>query len=101
MGRGIRGDRRMNEDNGCAPLQLLEKRGKSTVPEVNATRIREQHDAVELQYVQSIGELTQTSLDVRQRHARETPEARGMLLDQLRGEIIATSRQLASRLIVP
>jgi hypothetical protein len=37
-----------------------------TVPEIDAAGIREEYDSIELKHVQRLGDLTQTSLDVRQ-----------------------------------
>jgi hypothetical protein len=55
----------VHEDDGGAALQFLEQRGEPRVPEVDAAGVAEQHDAVEAEVVEGVGQFGERAVDVR------------------------------------
>ena len=51
----------MDEDDGLAPVQLLEERVERRVAEVDAAAVREQHDAVRAESVEGVLQLDRAS----------------------------------------
>src|SRR5271155_2031749 len=100
MRRGIGRRSGMNEDHRAPPLQLLEDGVELLVAEVDTPRIREEHDAVELQGVERVRELRERTIDVRQRQAREPAEALWTCLHKLRGELVAASSERARASVI-
>jgi len=56
----------MHEYHRRTPLQLVEQRGEMRVPEVGAAGVAEQHDAVQAEVVEGVGQFGEGAVDVRQ-----------------------------------
>src|SRR5258706_8636486 len=93
MRGGIRRRGGVNEDDGPATLQLLENGVELLVAEINAARVREENDAVELQHVERIRKFSERPVDVGQRQASECTKAIRPLLHKLRCELVAATSQ--------
>jgi hypothetical protein len=85
----------MNEQHGRASLQFVEQRGEKRVAEVDAAGVAEQHDAIEPEVIEGIGQFGQRSVDVGQWQAGEPAVPVGAVADHLGGQFIASSCQYA------
>ena len=85
----------MHEHHGPAPLQLVEQRREPRVPEVAAAGVAEQHDAVQPQVVEGIGQFGERAVDVGQRQAGEAAEPVGAAPGQFGGQFVALPGQRA------
>jgi hypothetical protein len=83
----------VDEHHGLAPLQLVEQRGEARVPEVAAAGVAEQHDAVEPELIQGVGQFGERPVDVGQRQAGEAAEPVGAAPGQLGGQFVAPPGQ--------
>lgn len=83
----------MNEHDGPAPLQLVEQRSEPRVTEVAAASVAEQHDAVQPEVVEGVGQFGQRAVDVGQRQAGEAAEPVGTAPGQLGGQFVALPGQ--------
>ena len=79
----------------AAPLQLVEQRSEARVPEVGAAGVAEQHDAVQLEVVEGVGQFGERAVDVGQRQAGEAAEPVGAAPGQLGGQFVALPGQCA------
>ena len=90
----------MYEHDGPASLQLVEQWSEARVPEVAAAGVAEQHDAVQPQVVEGIGQFGERPVDVGQRQAGEPAEPVGTAPGQLGGQFVAPSCQCAGSGVV-
>ena len=83
------GDRRMHVDDRAAAIQLVDDRRERRIAEPAIGIARQKADAVRFQRVERILDLAQAVVDVRQRQAREKPEALAMIRRHARAEVVA------------
>src|SRR5258706_5983385 len=93
--------RGMNEDDGPPLLQLLEDGVELLVAEIDAARVREENDAIELQYVEGIRKLAEGTVDVGQRQAPERTKPVRTRLHELCGKLVAAASQRSSTPVIP
>ena len=97
VGRGVG----VHEHDGPASLQLVEQRSEARVAQVGAAGVAEQHDAIQPEVVEGVGQFGERAVDVRQRQAGEAAEPVGAVADHLGGQFIAPSCQAARGGVVP
>src|ERR1700676_3076349 len=90
----------MHEDHSRAPLQLVEQRPESGIAEINAACVGKQHDPIELEYVETIFERSQCTIDVGQWQCRKPAETIRALLDELRRYFIHSAGEIAGSRII-
>ena len=90
----------MHEDDGRAALQFLEQRVVPGVPEIDTAGIAEQHDAVQAEVIEGVGQFGEGTVDVRQRQAGEAAEPVGPVAHHLGSELVAPAGQGTSRGVV-
>jgi len=83
----------VDEHDGPASLQLVEQRIQARVPEVDAAGVAEQHDAIEPELVEGVGQFGERPVDVGQRQAGEAAEPVGTAPGQLGGQFVALPGQ--------
>ena len=88
----------MDEHDGLAPLQLVEQRGEARVPEVDAAGVAEQHDAIQPEVIEGVGQFGERAVDVGQRQAGEAAEPVGTVPGQFGGQFVAPPGQARAAL---
>src|ERR1700716_1432125 len=91
----------MDEHDRPASLQLLEQRREAAVAEIDTAGIAEEHDSVEPERVEGVGELSEDAVRVGQRKAGEAGESRSVVPDEIRGELVASPGESSCGAIVP
>jgi hypothetical protein len=90
----------VHEHDGGAPLQFVEQRREARVPEVGAAGVAEQHDAVQPEVVEGVGQFGERAVDVGQGQAGEAAEPVGTVAGQLGRQFVAPSGQGSGRGVV-
>ena len=88
----------MDEDHGLAAVQFGEDGIKARIARPAVVVARQQMHAVHLQGVESVGDLVQAALHIRQGEGREGAEAAGEILAQLRHVFVAHAHERAGLL---
>ena len=81
-------------------MQLFEQGLEARVAEIDAVRIREQNDTVELKDVVGIGEFFESAVHIRKRKSSEAAETPRPALDQARREFVTSPREPARTRVV-
>src|SRR5262245_374287 len=91
---------RMDEDDRGAALELLEQDLVARIAQIAIPLAREQHDAIEAELIESILELAQRCVDVRQRQRREPAKMRGIVVHDASEELVAVPGELHGHCVV-
>jgi hypothetical protein len=87
----------MNEHRRPSALDLVEDGLEVRIAQILAVVVAQQPDAVELEHVQSVSDLGESSLDVGQRENGERAETRGMRPDDVARRLVDRARQIPNR----
>ena len=87
----------MGVDHRFAARELFEHGIESRIAEPLIAIAGEEHDAVGFQHIETVFDLLEAGIDIRQRQVDEHAEALGMVGDQLGCVIVAQPRQLLRR----
>ena len=81
-------ERRMNKDDGFAPVQFAPDRREDRVAGIFIANAAEDADAIRVQRVEGVLDFAQRAVDVRHRDGGEQPEPPGMVDHHLRDEVV-------------
>ena len=92
--------RRVDEDAGAAPVELVEHRIPRRVAEVGAVDVGEQDEPVDVEVVDAVRDLGDRGVDVGKRERAEQTEATGMVDDRASAGLVHLAGQVARRGVV-
>src|SRR6266478_10180254 len=83
----------VHKDHRLAALKFCEDRLQSSVSQIHAPRVREQNQTIEFEDIDSVRQLFQRGVDIRQRETSETCESIRSCMNEFGREFVAPPRQ--------
>src|SRR6266404_3396921 len=83
----------VHKDHRLAALKFCEHRLQSSVSQIHAPSVREQNKTIEFEDIDSVRQLFERGIDVRQRKASETCKPARSCINEFGGEFVAPPRQ--------